>query len=217
VSFGAAPVREVASAAKVLDRAETAMLAARSSRPGRSDRAPAAARPARLDIAGGLLALDVDAHLGEQPDFDDLLQREWALARRHETDAVVIVAGITAQVEESAVDVDELTGPFGEALRVATRGTDVVARIGSGEFAVLLVGCDASAASHFECRLRAALTEPSWPDLASLELSVGRSSVGEAASAPDALARAEQAMRAAAAGQARPHRRGLTGRSALGV
>jgi GGDEF domain-containing protein len=191
-SFGQASLAGSASAAAAFEKAEARMLAGRRRRsPGsartRLPRGPSERRHAR----DGALA-DRVIEPADTGDFERHVQREWQRARWQDTDSVVIVAGLGAVVERPAGEqiVHEFTG----ALSVAARSTDILARLGAAEFAVLLIGCGRNEAEYFERRLRDALREPAWPTLARIELSLGRASVREAGSASGAIDDAEMAM-----------------------
>jgi diguanylate cyclase (GGDEF)-like protein len=127
--------------------------------------------------------------------FDAALQREWALAARDEVDSFVIVADLD---EFKALN-DSLGHAVGDAvlrrfaaalLRVARR-TDIVARIGGDEFAVLLVRCDEQAVRSFGRRLLEATTRH---DGRPLEISIGHASLRHSSSPATALDRADMAM-----------------------
>jgi len=79
-------------------------------------------------------------------------------------------------------------------LREAARSTDIVARIGGDEFGVLLVRCDERAAHSFMVRLRSAMADPAWPELAQVNVSLGHASLQESMSPEKALNRADSAM-----------------------
>jgi diguanylate cyclase (GGDEF)-like protein len=146
-------------------------------------------------VAAQTSAVDRLTGLGDRQSFDLHLRREWALARRHQTESVVVIVGLDAVDDGSGLGVDDAAiREFADALRMAARGTDIVARIGGEEFAILLIECDEPGAEYFEHRLREALTEPSWTALARIELSLGHAPAGGATSAIEVLDRAEVMM-----------------------
>jgi diguanylate cyclase (GGDEF)-like protein len=150
--------------------------------------------PARLD---GALLDDVDALTGlhDRTAFERELRHTWVLANRYAADAMLVVVGVhTLRGGARKPATDATLRVFTDALRVAARRTDVIARIEDDEFAVILVDCDEAGAGYFESRLREALTEPAWPILAEIDLSLGEASLGDADSAALVLLRAEMTM-----------------------
>ncbi|MGH9181648.1 MAG: diguanylate cyclase domain-containing protein, partial [Acidimicrobiales bacterium] len=142
--------------------------------------------------------VDAVTGLPNRKAFDRHLEREWALAERDGIDSFVIVVGLdgfgefTDQHGHAAGE--EALREFAGALGVATRRTDIVARLEGGEFAVLLVRCREAAAHSFKARMRGAMADrsPTW--LGELEVSLGHASLHGSTSAAKALERADLAM-----------------------
>jgi len=92
---------------------------------------------------------------------------------------------------------DKLLVAFAERLRGAARSSDVVARVGGDEFAVMLDGADADSGAAIAFKLRELLSRPYAIDGLTLEV---RASIGSAtfpqsgASADELLKRADEAM-----------------------
>ena len=130
--------------------------------------------------------------------FDDHLDREWALASRGERDSFVLIADLDGfkQLNDTfghAVG-DDVLREFSDALRLTSRGTDVVARIGGDEFAILLVCCDERAVQAFRERLAATMAEQPDPRFGGVEFSLGHASLRHSSSPATALDRADLAM-----------------------
>jgi diguanylate cyclase (GGDEF)-like protein len=184
-----------AEAAGALDRAEVAMLAQRHARPLGSFPTRLVYAPDRNDLAAELAEADRLTALGGRREFDLHVRRAWVAARRHGIDSVVVVTGLRARAgSQVSAAGDEAPRQFAEALSIAGRSTDVTGRIGGRAFAIVLTGCDDVGAAYFEARLRDALTEPAWPALAGVELSLGRASLNDCRSGAEALDRAEATM-----------------------
>lgn len=130
--------------------------------------------------------------------FDADLQREWALAARGEVDSFLVVADIddfkALNDRLGHLAGDRALQGFADALAGAARGTDVIARIGGDEFAVLLLRCDERAVATFRDRLITALDRRTWPGGELLTASLGHASLQRAPSPDDALLRADLAM-----------------------
>jgi diguanylate cyclase (GGDEF)-like protein len=144
--------------------------------------------------------------------FDAALQREWALAARDAVDSFVLVADLD---EFKALN-DSLGHAIGDAvlrrfsgalLRVARR-TDIVARIGGDEFAILLVRCDEQAVRSFERRLLMATGPHDGHRTIPLEISLGHASLRHSSTPATALDRADMAMLAIK--RSRRHRRRIS-------
>ena len=130
--------------------------------------------------------------------FDASLEREWALAKRDESDSFVLIADLDG-FKELNDTVGHAAGDlalrrFGHALRAATRSTDVVARIGGDEFGILLVRCDERAARSFEHRLRRTMAELLVAPYEGLSVSMGHASLRNSSSPATALDRADMAL-----------------------
>jgi diguanylate cyclase (GGDEF)-like protein len=156
----------------------------------------------RLREQHGVLAemayVDALTGLGNRRAFDLHLEREWALSLRDGIDSFVVVADLDRfkALNDSCGHAagDQVLRQFADALRMAARSTDILARIGGDEFCVLLVRCDERAAYSFVARLREAMAETPWPALARIEASLGHASLQASTSAAKALERADLAM-----------------------
>lgn len=130
--------------------------------------------------------------------FDQHLEREWGLTQRDEVKSFVLVAdldGFKAFNDLNGhANGDDALRLFASLLRAAARRTDIVARIGGDEFAVLLARCEESAAHKFTARVRDAMAGTSWPGQGVLTVSLGHASLHRSTSAAKALERADLAM-----------------------
>jgi diguanylate cyclase (GGDEF)-like protein len=153
---------------------------------------------ASQEVLAELAYVDSLTGLGNRRAFDMQVEREWALTLRDGIDSFVVVADLDRfkALNDSCGHAagDEVLREFAGALRVAARSTDIVARIGGDEFAVLLIRCDERAAHSFKARLREAMGEREWPALAQVGASLGHASLAESVSASKALHRADLAM-----------------------
>jgi diguanylate cyclase (GGDEF)-like protein len=125
--------------------------------------------------------------------FDAELQREWALAVRDGIDSFVLIADLddfkTLNDRHGHAAGDEVLRRFAAALSRAARRTDIVARIGGDEFAVLLVRCDEQAVHGFKQRL----LDDGGRHMP-LQISIGHASLRHSSSPATALDRADMAM-----------------------
>ena len=153
---------------------------------------------AHQEVLAELAYVDSLTGLGNRRAFDLHLEREWALTLRDGIDSFVVVADLDRfkvlndSLGHAAGDL--VLRQFAGALRMAARGTDILARIGGDEFGVLLIRCDERAAHSFMARLREAMAERRWPALAQVGASLGYASLQESTSAAKALQRADLAM-----------------------
>lgn len=137
--------------------------------------------------------------IGNRRAFDRSLRELW---RRHAADQAPL-ALLMADLDHFKRINDEFGHPAGDAvlvqtarlLRESVRHSDVVARFGGEEFAMLLPGADLQAAMQVAEKVRRAFQEASWPHRGVT------ASIGVAASAPLAeddpatlLARADRAL-----------------------
>jgi diguanylate cyclase (GGDEF)-like protein len=153
---------------------------------------------AQQEILAELAYVDALTGLGNRRSFDRHLEREWALTLRDGIDSFVVVADLdrfkALNDRDGHAAGDQVLRQFAGALRVAARSTDILARIGGDEFAVLLIRCDERAAHSFIARLREAMAQPQWPTLAQIGASLGHASLHESTSPAKALERADLAM-----------------------
>jgi diguanylate cyclase (GGDEF)-like protein len=193
-------------------------------RPGRSDAALLAAEVERLEqelaaARAQVLALEARADIDPLTDlpnrraFERELVRSLAYVKRHGADAALLYLDL-----DDFKRVNDRHGhSAGDAvLRAVTsvlgrhvRESDVVARIGGDEFALLLWGCDEENAAAKALVLEAAIDRTTATH-AGAALDVG-ASVGAAALLPvdqpaDALARADRAMYARKAARRAAHK-----------
>jgi len=150
------------------------------------------------EVLAELAYVDALTGLGNRRAFDVHLQREWALTLRDNIDSFLVVAdldGFKALNDSCGHAAGDLVlRQFAGALRVASRSTDILARIGGDEFGVLLIRCDERAAHSFKARLREAMDATPWPALAPIDASLGHASLLESTSPAKALERADLAM-----------------------
>jgi diguanylate cyclase (GGDEF)-like protein len=154
---------------------------------------------AAQDALMQLAHYDALTGLANRRTFEAELQREWTLTSRDGIDSYVVIADLD---EFKAVN-DSLGHGAGDdalrhvahTMRQITRETDVVARIGGDEFAVLLVRCGGEAAAlGFAHRLREALTDRPWRGSQTIGVSLGHQSLRQSSSPADAVQRADLEM-----------------------
>jgi len=130
--------------------------------------------------------------------FDSDLEREWALTARGERDSFVLIAdldGFKAVNDTLGHAVgDEVLRAFGRTLRQAARRSDVVARIGGDEFAILLVRCEERAVHTFRARVQDGLALLAEGSPSAIEASFGHASLRRSGSPQTAVDRADLAM-----------------------
>lgn len=136
--------------------------------------------------------------LGNRRAFDRHLLREWELSRRSGYDSQLVLADLDHFKEYNDrlghKAGDSILTEFAEALRAASRSTDIVCRIGGDEFAVILINCRSVDSRKFEERLSAAMLGSTHPALEHIEVSLGHASLQRAAGATDAFQQADRAM-----------------------
>ena len=150
------------------------------------------------EVLAELAYVDALTGLGNRRAFDLHLKREWELTLRDNVDSFLVVADLDRfkALNDSCGHAagDLVLRQFAGALRMASRSTDILARIGGDEFGVLLIRCDERAAHSFKARLREAMAATPWPALAQIAASVGHASLLESTSPAKALERADMAM-----------------------
>lgn len=153
-----------------------------------------------------LATTDPLTELQNRRGFDDAVTREVALAHRDHRP----LALATFDIDHFKSFNDSFGHPAGDAvlkhvaniIQLCCRESDVAARIGGEEFAVLLPGTDADGAAVFAERVRSMMDAADWP-LRSVTLSAGvadfdgktESANSLVAAADDALYRAKRAGR----------------------
>lgn len=157
---------------------------------------------AAQDALAELAHFDALTGLPNRRAFDIALEREWTLTSRDGIDSYVVVADLdhfkALNDRHGHAAGDAALRQVGAALLRSVRETDVVARIGGDEFALILIRCGGEASAlGFETVIRERLAEqlPSLP--APLAISVGHASLRRAASPAVALHEADLAMLAA--------------------
>jgi diguanylate cyclase (GGDEF)-like protein len=128
------------------------------------------------------------------------LEREWHLARRGLVDTLVVVFRLQglgdARERFGDAMAELLLKDAAGALQATARRTDLVGRAGPESLVGALVGCSGEeGADAFYARVQAGLTRVTSERPAGLTLSVGMASLGEAPSAAQALATAEEDVR----------------------
>ena len=131
--------------------------------------------------------------------FDAVIEREWALAQGDGNDSYVCIADLDGfkqlNDEHGHAAGDDALREFGLILRNLARETDLVARIGGDEFAVIQTRCGGElAAIGLEDRIQEELARRTWPGDTKLGVTLGHQSLRKAISAADAVARADLAM-----------------------
>jgi diguanylate cyclase (GGDEF)-like protein len=153
---------------------------------------------AQQELLAEMAYVDSITGLGNRRSFDLHLEREWALTLRDGVDSFVVVADLDRfkLLNDTCGHAtgDDVLREFAMALRVASRSTDIVARIGGDEFGVLLMRCDERAAHSFMLRLREAMAERRWPAGLDVHASLGHASLQESTSPARALHRADAQM-----------------------
>jgi diguanylate cyclase (GGDEF)-like protein/PAS domain S-box-containing protein len=137
--------------------------------------------------------------LANRRTFDTDLQREWTLTSRDGIDSYVVVMDVdgfkTINDNHGHAAGDDALRHVAHALRSITRDTDIVARIGGDEFAVVLVRCGgAEAATGFERRLADVLAHRLFRTGQYIRVSSGHQSLRHSTSPDDALHQADVAM-----------------------
>ena len=153
---------------------------------------------AQQELLAEMAYVDSITGLGNRRAFDLHLEREWALTLRDGVDSFVVIADIDRfkLLNDTCGHAtgDDVLRAFAMALRVASRSTDIIARIGGDEFGVLLMRCDERAAHSFMLRLHEAIAERPWPAGVEVQASLGHASLQESTSPAKALHRADAQM-----------------------
>lgn len=146
----------------------------------------------RADRAAAEALLDPLTSLYNRRGWDDLLNGEEQRCARHNENAAVFVVDLdNLKVVNDTFGHergDELIRAAADALRVAVRGSDVVARIGGDEFAVLAIKCDRAAAPRVIVSMEKAL------EAANVQATIGYAVRSEAGSLFEAQRRADAEM-----------------------
>jgi diguanylate cyclase (GGDEF)-like protein len=132
--------------------------------------------------------------------FDEQIEREEARARRTHAAAAVILFDVhdlkVINDRHGHTSGDALLRAVGSALRMSARGSDVAARFGGDEFAVILPDATDDGARVFIERVRAAVTSVRLPSgvVSPVHLAAGSASREEAGSLRAALELADQRL-----------------------
>jgi diguanylate cyclase (GGDEF)-like protein/PAS domain S-box-containing protein len=137
--------------------------------------------------------------LANRRTFEAQLEREWVLTSRDGIDSYVVVADLDEfkAINDSRGHAagDDVLRRVAHAMRQVARETDIVARIGGDEFAVLLIRCGGEAAAlGFVERLNETLAQRPWRDSHTISVSLGHHSLRHSNSPADAVHRADLAM-----------------------
>ncbi len=131
--------------------------------------------------------------------FNAVMEREWTLTQGDGVDSYVVIADLDGfkqlNDDHGHAAGDEALREFGLILRNLARETDLVARIGGDEFAVLQVRCGGElAALGLEDRIHEEMAQRTWPGGTKLGVTLGHQSLRQAISGNDAVERADLAM-----------------------
>ncbi|HYU60568.1 MAG TPA: GGDEF domain-containing protein [Solirubrobacterales bacterium] len=139
---------------------------------------------------------DAETGLANRDGFLQVLDREWRLAKRSSVQSFVVACHVVpnGSVEVAAPSVTLALKDAAEVLAGSARETDHVGRVGETSLAAILVGCDGpQGAEAFTLRYRRALDRVTQGRPFVVEVACAHQDLGEAASAPEALSRAEAA------------------------
>ena len=130
--------------------------------------------------------------------FDEALERQVALAERHGPPAALLLVDVDGlkRINDTLGHQagDRILQHVGAAIREQTRMSDVAARIGGDEFAIILHeagGADAEAAA---ARIIAAAAQPAGPDSPRTSVSAGSAPIDGSLRASEVMRRADQAL-----------------------
>ncbi len=145
-----------------------------------------------------LAYLDPLTGLANRRAFDRDLAREWALTHRDGVDSYVVGIDLDGfkrlNDEHGHAAGDAVLRHFAIGLSQTARTTDVVARTGGDEFAVLMIRCDETACRSFLRRIDAVAASIITPDGLPVHASVGTASLARSDTAVGAYDRADRAM-----------------------
>ena len=154
-------------------------------------------RDDRAELAE-LAFVDALTGLANRRAFDRDLEREWQLSLRDGVDSYVVVADLddfkAINDHHGHAAGDEVLRQVASAMRAAARKTDIVARIGGDEFAVLLMRCDERASHSFKARLLEATTAIDVVPGMEVTVTLGHAALQQSISAAAAVERADRAM-----------------------
>jgi diguanylate cyclase (GGDEF)-like protein len=176
---------------------------------GIARRAGPALLTARLFAEARQLA-DLDSLTGlyNRRCFHDFLEREVARARRYERRLSVIVLDldnfkrINDRIGHLAADA--VLAGVAERIRIAVRGTDIAARVGGDEFAIILPESGRGDAERLAGRIMRGVSTTPTQNAGVLQVSAGVAELGRDDSAANLFERADNALyRAKDAGKAR--------------
>ena len=152
----------------------------------------------RAEEAEHLASHDELTGLSRRWRFEEELERQVALAARHGTKGALLLIDVDGlkpvNDTEGHQAGDRVLIQVADAMRRGLRSTDVGARIGGDEFALVLADVGLAAATNTANRLVGALRSPSSPGVAGTSVSIGIAVIDGTEPTAEVVRRADQAM-----------------------